>query len=269
MTAELPTDTPMLADGARADTGVSGGDRAALAHRLLGLTDLTMLGDDTSAADISTLCGLAANRHRAPAALCVGLPHVAMARGRLDQLRLSRVAVATVVNFPDGSEDLVRIEHETRQALAAGADEVDAVLPYRALRRGDANACRAMLRVCRDACGRQALLKVIIETGELESPELIAQASALAIEGGADFIKTSTGTTAAGATLSAARIMLRAIHAHGGHCGFKASGGIRSLEQALPYLQLAEEMLGRDWIGPARFRIGASTLVHELLAALD
>jgi deoxyribose-phosphate aldolase len=266
-----PAPTPPTATAAPAADvhALDGAARAALARRLLGLLDLTLLDEAAGSAEIDALCRLAANRFHAPAALCVAVQHVAQARGLLDRLRLPRVAVATVVNFPDGSTDLVRIEHEARQALAAGADELDAVLPWAALRAGDVDSCRSMLAICRDACGGQALLKVIIESGQLGSAELIEQASLLAIDGGADFIKTSTGLAAVNATLPAAETMLRTIAARGGRCGFKAAGDITTLDQALPYLQLAEALLGRDWIGPGRFRIGASTLLHDLLAVLE
>jgi deoxyribose-phosphate aldolase len=261
------TPAPSAPDSASA--AQAGSARRTEALQLLGLLDLTLLDPQASAADIANLCQLAANRHRPPAALCVGVEHVALARGLLDRLRLPRVAIATVANFPDGSADLGRIEREARQAIDAGADELDAVLPYRALCAGDLDSCRRMLQICRDACGGQALLKVIIESGELADEALIRRASELCIEAGADFLKTSTGLAPINATLPAARTMLQAIHAAGGRCGFKAAGGIRSLEQARAYVALAEQTLGTGWIGPGRFRIGASALLHELLEVLE
>ncbi|BDL40334.1 hypothetical protein MSPGM_29240 [Methylorubrum sp. GM97] len=157
---------------------------------------------------------------------------------------------------------------ETRATLADGADEIDLVLPYRALIRGDAESARTMVEAVRAACGGQ-LLKVILETGELEDPGLIAQASRLSLEAGADFIKTSTGKTAVSATLPAAEIMLEAIRTHGGDrpVGLKVSGGLRRVEDAAAYLALADRMMGADWVSPNTFRIGASALHAELVRA--
>jgi len=123
------------------------------------------------------------------------------------------------------------------------------------------------VRACKAACGQQARLKVILETGLLP-PQLVRRASELAIEGGADFLKTSTGKVAAGASLEAARIMLEVIRQHDPAVGFKAAGGIRSLAQAEGYLALAGQLLGEDWITPEHMRFGASSLLAELLAVL-
>jgi deoxyribose-phosphate aldolase len=262
------TPAPPIAPSRPPEAPVSAAfDLRVLAQQVLALIDLTRLDDAAGAADIAALCQLAANRHHAPAALCIGLQHVAQARGLLDRLRLSRVAVATVVNFPDGGSDLARVEHEARQALAAGADELDVMLPLAALRDGDLDSCRAMLALCRDICGGQALLKVIIDTRALETSERIAQASRAAIEAGADFLVAAGGHH--GPDLSAAEAMLAEIAAHGGRCGFKVAGAIDSLDRALPYLQRAEATLGRDWIGPGRLRFGAAALLHDLLGLLE
>lgn len=157
---------------------------------------------------------------------------------------------------------------ETLATLADGADEIDLVLPYRALMRGDAQSALAMVGAVRAACAGR-LLKVILETGELEDPDLIAQASRLSLEAGADFIKTSTGKTAVSATLPAAEIMLDAIRARGGDrpAGLKVSGGLRRVEDAAAYLALADRMMGPDWVSPNTFRIGASALRAELVRA--
>lgn len=244
-------------------------DEGAAAQRLLPLLDLALLDDDASAADVAAACQRAAHRHGAPAALCVWPQHLVQARGTLDRLGRPAVAVATMVNFPDGSADLARLEHEILQALGAGADEIGAVLPWRPLLAGDNAATVDFLTRCRALCGAAARLKVIIESGELARPALIATASRLAIDAGADFIQTSTGRAAVNATPVAADIMLETIQAHGGRCGFIAAGGIRSIGQAATYLSLAEARLGSGWLGPAHFRIGASTLHAALLAALD
>ena len=237
-------------------------DAARVARRALPLLDLTDLGDACTAASIEDLCGRA--RSSGVAAVCVW-PHFVAASVRA--LRASGVRVATVINFPEGSEAVARTVAETQATLADGADEIDLVLPYRALMRGDVESARAMVEAVRAACAGR-LLKVILETGELEDPDLIAQAGRLSLEAGADFIKTSTGKTAVSATLPAAEIMLGAIRARGGRAvGLKVSGGLRRVEDAAAYLALADRIMGPDWVSPTTFRIGASALHAELVRA--
>src|SRR5205823_6588937 len=130
--------------------------------------------------------------HGAPAALCVYARFVPAARRALDARGLQRVRIATVVNFPRGDAAPDDVVAETRAALAAGADEIDVVFPWRALLRGDGAAGAALVARCRQACGT-TLLKVILETGELRDDDRIRDAADLALDAGADFLKTSTG----------------------------------------------------------------------------
>lgn len=238
--------------------------RAALARRALPLLDLTDLSDTSTAAAVEDLCGKA--RASGVAAVCVWPDFVA---GSVRALRGSGVRVATVINFPAGGEDIERMVADTRATLADGADEIDLVLPYRALIRGEAESARAMVAAVREACAGR-LLKVILETGELDDTALIAQASRLSLEAGADFIKTSTGKTPVSATLPAAETMLAALRAHSARpAGLKVSGGLRRVEDAGAYLALADRIMGPDWVSPSTFRIGASALHAELVRALD
>lgn len=233
----------------------------ALAARLLSLLDLTSLGEDDTSAHIEALCRTAVAAPRLPAAVCVYPEHITTARRCLQG---TEVKVATVVNFPDGGSDPTRVEREARRALAAGADEIDLVLPYRALLDGDAACARTVVRSCRAACTDDVSLKLILETGVLGTPELIRAACAIGIEEGVDFLKTSTGKVPVNATAQAAAVILDTIAAAGGRCGFKAAGGIRTLADAVTYLDLAEARLGVGWSDPAHFRIGASALFGEL-----
>jgi deoxyribose-phosphate aldolase len=237
------------------------------ARRALATMDLTALGDHEDLDSIESLAAAAATPHGTPAALCVWPEWIPTVRSALDRLGLTEVRIAAVTNFPEGSADPARAARETAAAVAAGADEVDIVFPYRALLAGNAGVGEALMRECRVAAGGRCL-KVILETGELASTALIDRASRIAIAGGADFIKTSTGKVPVGATLEAARTMLEAIVAHGGTCGFKAAGGIRRVVDAVPYFDLADRLLGEDWATPARFRIGASALLQDILAIL-
>ena len=244
-------------------------DRRALARRALAALDLTSLGEDDDRARIEALCDAANTAHGVPAAMCVYPEWIATCRRRLHDLGLQQVAVATVVNFPEGAADPARVHRETRRALAAGAHEIDVVLPWRHLQAGDAAIARAVLDACREACGPNVRMKVILETGALETEALTREAAGIALDAGADFLKTSTGKVAVNATPEAARILLQASHARRGQCGFKAAGGIRTLADAAGYFALADDILGPHWATPERFRFGASSLLGEILAVLD
>lgn len=241
----------------------------SIAQIALGLMDLTSLNDDDTDAVIEALCKQANTPAGAPAAVCVYPAFIATARKSLASEGLNQVRVATVTNFPDGSEDINRAILETRESVAAGAHEVDVVMPYHALKAGNIRVCHDLVAACKAACGQGVLLKVIIESGELDNAELIRLASDIAIEAGADFIKTSTGKVSINATLEAAEIMLEAIRDSGRPVGFKAAGGIKTAEDARAYLQLAARIMGPDWASPATFRFGASSLLNSLLVTLD
>ena len=241
-------------------------DGPATAARVLATLDLTSLGENDTAATIASLCNAAAGGGH-PAAVCVYPEHIETARRALDSQGAADVAIATVVNFPDGSNDLARALRETRRSLAAGADEIDIVFPWRAYISGDRDSGPLMLQRCKEICGAR-LLKVILETGELGDVLLIRELSLTALASGADFIKTSTAKAGKGATPEAARVILECIRERSGQGGFKAAGGIRSLAEAARYLTLADEVLGPDWATPACFRIGASAVLAEIRAAL-
>jgi deoxyribose-phosphate aldolase len=242
---------------ARSDRGI--------ALRLLPVLDLTSLREQDTPGEIEALCAAARGAPVLPAAVCVYPEHVTTARSRLAG---TPVRVATVVNFPDGGGDADRAARETLRALSAGAQEIDLVLPYRALLRGEPGLADAVVRACRETCAASALLKVILETSELGSAGRIREASEIAIDAGADFIKTSTGKAPGGATLEAAATMLDVIRARGGRCGLKVAGGIRSMAAASSYLELAATRMGTAWVGAQHFRIGASALFGEITTAL-
>lgn len=239
-------------------------DRAAVARRALACLDLTNLDDACTDADIDRVCARAVTPHGAVAAVCVWPRFVTQARQTLEG---TPVQVGTVVNFPRGDGTLEDILAETDQAMVDGADEVDMVIAYRLVAHRPDEAADQVAHV--RAAVHDATLKVILETGELKDAALIRAASEIAIRAGADFIKTSTGKVAVNATPDAARIMLTAIAGHGGKTGFKAAGGVRTLEDAAVYLDLADEIVGPDWASPNTFRFGASGLLDALLAELD
>jgi deoxyribose-phosphate aldolase len=257
-------------DGANRDSGMSSSacvSRADEARRLMSLTDLTSLNDSDDATSARALSALARAAPVKPAAVCIWAQWIPVA---LEALLGSGVPVCAVANFPSGAAAPDIAAAETAAAVAAGASEVDVVFPYRAMLAGDSRVGLTLVRGCREACAERALLKVILETGQLESVENIRDAAEIAIEGGAHFLKTSTGKTQPAATPEAAGILLDVIAAavrRGRSIGFKASGGIRTIEGALVYLNLFEQRFGAGSASARNFRIGASGLFRELMTA--
>jgi len=240
-------------------------DPDATALRVLRLLDLTDLSDSPDAAAIEGLCNRAQSPFGQVAAVCIWPEFVAHAKAHLLE---ADVRVATVANFPDGDHDPTEVFATIETALADGADEIDLVMPWRALLAGDTGTASGLIAECRSRIPDGRVLKVILETGELRTEDNIRTASVLALEAGADFIKTSTGKVAVNATPEAARIMIAAIRDHGGHAGFKAAGGIRTVSDAAEYLAIADEIMGPGWAAPGTFRFGASGLLDDVLAAL-
>lgn len=235
------------------------------ARHALACLDLTSLNDSDTAADIAALCAKAQTPFGNVAAVCVWPRFVAQARAALP----TSIKVAAVADFPDGALDLPLALADVAAIAEAGGDEVDVVLPYRALMAGQAAEVAEFLAEVRHA-SRPLALKVIIESGELATPELIAEATRLALMAGADFVKTSTGKSRVSATPEAAAVMLGEIAASGlAHAGFKASGGIRTVAEAQRYLQLAADKLGPAALAPQRLRFGASGLLSDILAILS
>jgi deoxyribose-phosphate aldolase len=161
----------------------------------------------------------------------------------------------------------LRIE-EVRRCVADGADEIDMVISRGALLAGDRERISNEVAAFKEACGEEHL-KVILETGELGTLERVREASDLAMEAGADFIKTSTGKVSPAATMEVTLVMLEAIRDYywktGVRIGMKPAGGIRTAKQAVQYLVMVRETLGKDWLTPDLFRFGASSLANDIL----
>jgi deoxyribose-phosphate aldolase len=233
---------------------------AALAARVLGLVDLTRLERPDDAAAIDGLAEKAVTPAGRVAAICVYPEWVA-------RVRDAGVPVAAVANFPAGADDPAPAVRETAEAVAAGAAEIDVVVPWRAFLAGDETAIWRTVAAVREEVGDGVRIKAILETGSLEDAEAIRAAGSQALAAGADFLKTSTGKVGPGASLEAVQALLEVVLAVG-HGGVKASGGIRTVAQAAEYLALADSMMGPRWVAPERFRFGASGLVDDLLARL-
>lgn len=237
---------------------------ANVSQKIFSLIDLTSLNDADTEETITALCEKAVSTLGHVAAVCVYSQFVPQAKQLLAN---TSVKIATVANFPSGEDPLENVLLSIKQSMDAGADEIDVVLPYQAYLRGDEAFAIDFIKECKTICNDK-LLKVILETGAFGNPEIIFQVSKDCLLAGADFIKTSTGKISIGATLPAAKAMLSAIQELTPKVdrvlGFKVSGGIRTLEKALQYYQLAADMMGERWISPETFRIGASQLVDEL-----
>ena len=237
-----------------------------IAKQTLALIDLTTLNDNDSDKTVLELCQNSQTEFGSVAAVCILRQFIPLAKRYFSAKQLE-IKIASVSNFPAGDEDLALALRETQEALDLGADEVDIVFPYRALLAGNQQIGAEMIRQAKQICGLKTL-KVIIESGVLQTPRLIELASNIAIENGADFIKTSTGKATLNATLEATEIMLQSIKRSGKNCGFKAAGGIRLVSEAQEYLALAERIMGKNWLNSANFRFGASSLLADVLNIL-
>ena len=204
------------------------------------------------------------------AAVCV---YPALVAQCATYVRGTGVKVASVATaFPAGQSFTDVKLAETREAVAAGADEVDMVIDRAAFLSGDHEKIYKEIGAVKDAAGK-AHLKVILETGELGTYDNVRRASILAMAAGADFIKTSTGKVQPAATLPVSLVMMEAIrdfhHETGRAVGFKPAGGIRTSKQAIAYLVVLWETLGPEWMTPDRFRLGASSLLNDVLMQID
>ncbi len=244
-----------------------------LAVRMIDLT--TLEGRDTPG-KVRALC--AKGIHPMPgdptipsvAAICI---YPALIPEAKDALKGSTVKVASVATaFPSGQSFRSIKVAEVREAVAAGADEIDMVIDRGAFLSGDYAAVFDEIVEVKEACG-ETHLKVILETGELGTFDNVRRASILAMAAGADFIKTSTGKVVPAATLPVTLVMLEAIRdfekATGRAVGMKPAGGIRTAKEAIQYLVVLYETLGPRWMTPDRFRFGASTLLNDVLMQIQ
>lgn len=256
--------------------------QAAWLCRAISLIDLTTLAGDDTAGRVARLCAKARQPVRPDllaalgmegltvGAVCVYHDMIAPARAALAGSAIPIAAVST--GFPAGLSPLATRLAEIEASVAAGAAEIDIVISRRHVLTGDWQALYDETRAMRAACG-PAHMKAILATGELGTLRNVARASLVAMMGGADFIKTSTGKEPVNATLPVSLTMLRAIRAYGertGHAvGFKPAGGISKAKDALVYMALMREELGLPWLSPALFRFGASSLLGDIERQLE
>lgn len=250
----------------------------------LSLMDLTTLRTEDTVASVKKLVGKVNSFMRdyaeypLPASICVFPNFASVVRESLDSKDVHVTAVAGC--FPT-SQSFIEVKvKECELAVEAGADEIDIVLALNAFMAGDYDSARREIRTIRAAvdqaaakAGRTVTLKVILETGLLVTPENIANASFLAMEEGADFIKTSTGKVSVNATPMAAYVMCESIKAFyektGRKVGFKAAGGISTSKDAVCYHSIAKSILGNDWVNKSLFRFGVSRLANSLMSSIE
>lgn len=241
--------------------------------RVVSMTDLTTLEGQDTPGKVAHLCSKALapaeQRYDVPpcAAVCVYPSMVKYARKFLGTDSAVKVA-SVATGFPSGQYPLRTRLSEVSRAVAQGADEIDMVINRGAFLAGDHARVSDEIAAVKAACG-VAHLKVILETGELVTFDNVRLASQIAMEAGADFIKTSTGKVSPAATMPVTLVMLEAIrdyfYATGIRIGMKPAGGIRTAKQSLAYLVMLAETLGDDWLTPDLFRFGASSLVTDVL----
>ena len=239
------------------------------ARRALPLLDLTLLGESDTEEEVLELCDKALTSFGTVASVCIWPAFVPAA---VQRLKPAGLPVCAVANFPEGDNDPDRAVADALRIVGDGGAEVDVVIPWRTLAAGTEDAVRYLVAAVRNAIGDQKTLKAILETGELSDPSLIRFAATEAIDGGADFLKTSTDKTEHSASPEAAQVLLEVIRDHPGAprhpVGLKVSGGVRTVGDAQTYLRLADHVMGPDWVCPDTFRFGASGLLDAVLEAI-
>jgi deoxyribose-phosphate aldolase len=258
--------------------------QAAWLLRAISCMDLTTLSGDDSAERVKRLCAKARRPlqdhlvkalgieelHLTTGAVCV---YHAFVETAVKALRGSGIPVAAVsTGFPAGLSPLAERVNEIRRSVEAGANEIDIVITRAHVFNGEWNALYDEVAAFKDACG-DAHMKSILGTGDLLTLRNVARASWVAMMAGSDFIKTSTGKEAVNATLPVSLVMVRAIREYaertGMSVGYKPAGGIKTAKQALDWMALMKDELGRPWLEPTLFRYGASSMLADIERQLE
>lgn len=258
--------------------------QAAWLVRAIECIDLTTLAGDDTPGRVERLCAKARRPLRDDLKAALGLSghelktgavcvYPSMVPHAVKALRGSGIPVASVATgFPAGLTPLKQRLEEIRYAVGEGADEIDIVIHRAYALNHDWSALHDEVALMREACGH-AHMKAILATGELKTLSTVYKASMVAMQAGADFIKTSTGMEAVNATLPVSLVMVRALRDYralsGYDIGYKPAGGIRQAKDALAYLILMKEEMGRDWMQPDLFRMGASALLADIERQLE
>ena len=251
-------------------------EELAMCKTIIGCIDLTTLEGTDNTEKVTKLCETAVSFRDdkrgipATASVCVYPRFVALAKSKLQGTGVKVASVAGA--FPAGQLPIELKVAEVEYAVAQGADEIDMVISRGAFLEGRYQEVYDEICAIRKACAGK-VLKVILETGELQTPQNIFRASQLAIHAGADFLKTSTGKIAVNATPEAFWVMMFAIRQHyqdtGAKVGIKVAGGVSTLEQAYTYLHLWRQNMGREWVNPELFRVGTSRLAGKVFEKIQ
>lgn len=251
---------------------ISSDEKLEIYRQILGMIDLTTLEGSDNSEKITMLCEMAQSFHLAGknipdvAAVCVYPPFIALAKSQLSGTNIKIASVAGA--FPSGQSPIKVKQAEIAYAIEQGADEIDMVISRGKFLEGDYQTVYDEIAAISEIC-KDVHLKVILETGELETLKNIRRASVIAISAGADFIKTSTGKIQPAATTEGFLVMLDAIKEHyqntNKKVGIKPAGGISDPDQAIQYYLLVKDVLGKEWLNPELFRFGASRLASKIL----
>ena len=251
-------------------------ERITELQRIISVMDLTSLSEDDTPASIIDLCSTATHPIAGSdpslhvAAVCVWHHLTSTAK---DALQGTGVRVAAVAGgFPAPLDSMDERLHQIHEAVSAGSDEIDLVITRELARREEWKALYDEIVILRTAAAT-ARIKTILATGDLEQPAIVWKASMTCMMAGADFVKTSTGREQVNATLPAGVVMADAIRIYhtmtGSHVGLKPAGGIKTVDHAMEWIRLADQELGVAWATPARFRIGASSLMDDVTSELE
>jgi len=258
--------------------------QAAWLLRAIACMDLTTLSGDDSAERVRRLCAKAKQPLQDHIVKALGIEELKLTTGAVcvyhafvetavKALEGTGIPVAAVsTGFPAGLSPLIERVQEIRRSVEAGASEIDIVITRAHVFNGEWNALYDEVAAFKDACGA-AHMKSILGTGDLLTLRNVARASVVAMQAGSDFIKTSTGKEAVNATLPVSLVMVRAIREYaertGLSVGFKPAGGIKSAKQALEWMYVMKDELGRPWLEPSLFRFGASSMLGDIERQLD
>ena len=242
-------------------------DDITAAKIIIRCLDLTSLNNNDNEAKIIKLCQRAQTPYGNVAAVCVYPKFVKLCNEVLP--KNSNIAIATVINFPKAQDDISKVIADINSAKKLGANELDVVFPYKHFLDKDYTFCKTFIDEVVKETGKRHTLKIILETGELKTSRLISEATNLCLKRGVNFIKTSTGKTDISATPEAANTILETILSSKTNAGFKASGGIKTINDAKKYLILAKLIMGSKWLSQDHFRIGASSLLDDLIKVIE
>ena len=235
--------------------------KSSLATKLIGNLDLTSLNLSDTNETIISLCQNAQTPYGNVRAVCVYPQFITLAK---NSLKNTDISVATVINFPQGRSDIISLKEQLLNSINCGADEIDAVFPYHDFLKNNIDICKTFLETLTQNKADKKI-KIILESGAFTDQKILNQACLLCLKYDIDFLKTSTGKTAISATPEAVKTIIDSIKSTSANVGIKISGGIKTFNQAEQYYNIIKTVMNENWITPEHFRIGASSLLNNLI----